>query len=162
MTLATERLERTQQAMERECRKFIKEAYGLELDIPVLINNRLSRALGRFIRKGDRAYKIEFAGILVNNATDEQIISVLKHECIHFALFKLGRAFRDGQSDFENELRKHGSDSTNCIHVKRKVNMNLYSCDCKVHQVRRKLTGLYSCKHCKGDLKYEGKKEVMA
>ncbi|MER2008825.1 MAG: SprT-like domain-containing protein [Psychrobacillus sp.] len=101
------------------CEYFVQNAYGVELDIPVLINNRLKRSLGRFIEKAGKAYRIEFSGMLLTNGTEEQIMSVLKHECIHYALFKLGRNHRDGQEDFENELLKYGSHSTNSLHVKR-------------------------------------------
>lgn len=101
------------------CEYFIKNAYGVELDIPVLINKRLKRSLGRYIEKGGKAYKIEFAGILLTNGNEDQIMSVIKHECIHYALHKLGRKHRDGQSDFENELIKYGSHSTNTLHIAR-------------------------------------------
>jgi SprT-like protein len=101
------------------CEYFVKNAYGVKLDVPVKINNRLKRTLGRFIEKRGEAYKIEFSGILLTNGTEDQIMSVLKHECIHYALFKLGRKHRDGQEDFENELIKYNSHSTNTLHVAR-------------------------------------------
>lgn len=101
------------------CEDFLKEAYGLELEIPVRINKRLRRSLGRFIEKRGEAYKIEFSAILITNGTADQMISVIVHECIHYALFKLGRNYKDGQEEFENELIKYGSHSTNTLQIAR-------------------------------------------
>lgn len=115
------KLFRTQNSLEDMCREFLIKEYGVSLTIPVKINNRLSRTLGRFvISAGGINNRIEFAGRLLKYGTDKQVISVLKHECIHYALYELKRDFKDGQKDFENELIKHNSDSTNMITIKGK------------------------------------------
>lgn len=114
-------IDRSVFSLEKRCKEFIRKEYNINLDIPVRINNRLSRSLGRFvITRGNIDNRIEFAGYLLKEGTDEQIISVLKHECIHYVLYQLGRDFKDGQKDFENELKRHGAGSTNSIRIKKK------------------------------------------
>lgn len=94
--------------------EFLHQEYGLELDIPVVRNNRLRSTLGAFVRvKNDDTGEyepdiIELSGKLIDYAADSVIIDVLKHECIHYALHAKGKRFRDGESDFENELKRLG------------------------------------------------------
>lgn len=163
MTTATKR-KFTQKELETMCKDFLKKAYGLELTVPVKINNRLSRSLGRFVynAREELPVSIEFAGFYLENGTEEQIISTIKHECIHYALFVLGKPHRDGNPYFENELRKHGSCSTNTQRVKRTFMVNVYTCDCNVFHRRRKLRGngmYHRCTICKSTLTYKGRTE---
>lgn len=55
---------------------------------PVIINNRLSRTLGRcfYQRHGSvwNPIKIEISRQLLDNATDESIKAVIAHECAHY------------------------------------------------------------------------------
>ena len=60
------------------------------LDVPVSINGRLTRAMGRvcyevisdiYVPK-----RIEFSRNLIENASDEDIIQVIKHEYVHYFL----------------------------------------------------------------------------
>lgn len=94
--------------------QFLRQEYGLTLDIPVVRNNRLRSTLGAFVRvKNDDSGEyepdiIELSGKLIDYAADSVIIDVLKHECIHYALHAKGKRFRDGESDFENELKRLG------------------------------------------------------
>ena len=61
------------------------------LDVPVSINGRLTRAMGRVIYEViNDIYvpkRIEFSRNLIENASDEDIIQVIKHEYVHFFLF---------------------------------------------------------------------------
>lgn len=109
---------RTLASLEKRCRNFLREAYNLDLNVPISINSDLSRILGRFIfTENNTNNRIEFSERLIKHGTEQQIISVLKHECIHLALYTLGRDYKDGQKEFESELVKHGSDSTSCIKI---------------------------------------------
>lgn len=60
------------------------------LDVPVSINGRLTRAMGRvcyevisdiYVPK-----RIEFSRNLIENASDEDILQVIKHEYVHYFL----------------------------------------------------------------------------
>lgn len=64
----------------------------ISLDVPVEINGRLTRAMGRvkYIVASEDVYlpeKIEFARNLLENASDEDILQVIKHEYVHYFLF---------------------------------------------------------------------------
>lgn len=95
------------------CVDLAKEHWGVELNVPVSINNRLTRALGRFkhTREINREQKIEFAGILLKDYPLEEIKSVITHELTHYVLFNKGEPYKDGHPHFENELKRVGAGS---------------------------------------------------
>lgn len=79
-------IERVKNELEKLC-----AADHITLDVPVEINGRLTRAMGRvkFIVANVDVYlptKIEFARNLVENASDEDILQVIKHEYVHYFL----------------------------------------------------------------------------
>lgn len=88
-------------------RQFLRDEYGLALEIPIKRNNRLRSTLGAFVheRKKKSLY-IELSGVLFEYADDSVIVDVLKHECIHYALYELDRGYIDGNSEFEGELKR--------------------------------------------------------
>lgn len=91
---------------------FLRENYNETLHIPVKRNNRLRSSYGRFILKNNKAYCIDLAGRLLDYGAEEVIINILKHECIHYALFMKQQPYRDGSPVFEAELKKHGAPET--------------------------------------------------
>ena len=97
---------------------FLERNYNVTLEIPITQNNRLTRSLGRYIHTiAGEPKGIQLSGRLLRYGTNNVIIDVLKHELIHYALHILGKPYKDGQPYFENELRKHGSPSTNTKRV---------------------------------------------
>lgn len=93
-------------------KKFLKEHYGLDMDINIVENKRLKRSYGRFVirinrRTNNETLKIDLCPITVKYATIDTLTDTVKHECIHYALYKLCRGYKDGCEDFENELKKH-------------------------------------------------------
>jgi hypothetical protein len=101
-------------------RKFLKETYGLELNIPININSRLSRALGRFRHypRTGQPLDIEISRSVIENHGEEATIDVLKHELVHYALFTLNKPFADGHPVFENELKRLGVSRTHTYQKK--------------------------------------------
>ena len=79
-------IERVKNELEKLC-----AADHLVLDVPVEINGRLTRAMGR-VKYNERSdgfmlpTKIEFARNLLQGASDEDILQVIKHEYVHFYL----------------------------------------------------------------------------
>lgn len=93
--------------------EFLKSSYGLNLNIPIKRNNRLSRAMGRYLATWDDVpVNIDIAGFMFDHGTREVIIDTAKHEATHYALHVLGKPNSDGDEYFENELRKNGVTST--------------------------------------------------
>lgn len=63
------------------------------IDVPVTINGRLTRTLGRvkYLGLGGDTYmakSIEFSKALLDSATDNDIINVIKHEYVHYYLIE--------------------------------------------------------------------------
>lgn len=132
------------------CKKFLKEEFDLNLDIPVKINARLSKTLGFFTHYSGRgrAVELNFSKKLFEVYSMEDIIGVLKHECTHYALYELGKPFHDGDEYFENYLKKVGASSTGTIRAKHP--MHTWECDtCSNKYVKHKKMN-YSNSYCSG------------
>lgn len=144
---------------------FVKSNYGVDLIIPIEINPKLTRALGRFIHKRTTEpglkipVKIDLAKDLITYYKKEEIIDVLKHELIHYSLYMLDKPYRDRHPYFENELKKHQSHSTDTM--VRKGPSHQYHCTgCgKELYTPKKLKdpNKYHSKCCKTKIKYSGK-----
>lgn len=154
-----------QKKLENEARKFLMDAYGIELKIPVEINSRLKSTFGRFsyMKSRKQSIKIEMSKTYIENQDWQIIKETLFHECIHHACYELGKPHRDGDSYFEAELRKHGSHSTGTIRYRGKVVQ--YGCPkCKQVFTKKKRyprNGLgYRCGSCKEQIEFLGEKVV--
>ena len=67
----------------------LREADGLPaITVPVTINKRLTRTLGRvkFMRGINEPISIEFSNLLLTTGTDADIINTIKHEYVHYFL----------------------------------------------------------------------------
>lgn len=154
-----------QRKLANEARKFIFEAYGIKLDVPVEINARLKSVYGKFKynRQTGKPVKIEIGKNYIEHQGWETIRETLIHECIHYSLFVLGKPFDDGDDVFEAELRKHGSHSTGTVKYRGKVVE--YGCP-KCNAIFRKKKRYprngagYQCGTCKVDIKFLGEKIV--
>ncbi|WIG31200.1 SprT-like domain-containing protein [Bacillus pumilus] len=96
-----------------EAERFLAENYDMKLGIPIKRNNRLRNTLGWFQHSDrDGALDIEINGKLMDYASRTEVIDVLRHELIHYALYSTGRSYQDGCVEFEDELKKHVVSST--------------------------------------------------
>lgn len=99
-------------------RQFLRDEYGMALEIPVKRNNRLRTSMGRFVETYDEDLgehtpnRIELSGITLEYGADTAIIDVLKHELVHYALCVKDEPNDDGHPHFEAELRRLGISST--------------------------------------------------
>lgn len=155
----------TEAGLRQYAKNWLKETYNLELEIPIYINNRLSRMLGYFKRERDKPHSISIARRLIDYYGKEVTLDVLKHELIHYACYLLGKPFGDGDWYFENELKKHGVSRTRTYKFKGMA--HVYSCQScgKVTSERSRKIGenqlsYYYSRCCHAPLKYEGKKEI--
>lgn len=150
----------------KEAKKFLQDAYGLSLECPVLVNGRLKRSNGRFVYQPStkRPMKIEIAKDYIQYHDWGLVIETLKHECIHYALFMLGKPFKDGHPLFESEIEKHGSHSTGVVKFKGKV--VVYACpSCKYEWKRKRKYPRngegYICKNCDMQIQYMGERIIL-
>ncbi|WP_051271112.1 SprT-like domain-containing protein [Shimazuella kribbensis] len=107
---------------------FLQEGYELYLNIPIQLNGRLSRTLGRAVfRKkqyeGTKAVRIELSKKLIFNYTEVELIDVLKHELVHYACFMIEKPYDDGVPYFEKELKKLGVVKTGVMKLKGKTHV---------------------------------------
>ena len=103
--------------------EFSKIEYGNDFDIEIEVNNRLKKSLANFryftnlTDNFDYGHKIQIQGrffnacLLDKEKGSENLLAVLRHELIHYNLYKLKKQFKDGQKDFEIELTKNNAPS---------------------------------------------------
>ncbi|UGO50948.1 SprT-like domain-containing protein spartan [Bacillus phage vB_BanS_Nate] len=158
----------TETQLARYANKFLMENYGMRLTVPLKLNGRLSKTLGWFVsnRKTKKPVAVHLNKKFVQNNDEDIILNVLKHELVHFALFMQGKPHSDGQTYFENELKRKGIVSQSTIN-QYTVNSvkQVYRCkSCNfMHKKTRKFSNVsrYQCR-CGGALEYIGKRVVAS
>lgn len=148
--------------LEQYANHFLLTTYNMPLAIPIVRNNRLRTSLGRFLynRKGE-AVQIELAGFLLDQGVLPVIHDVLKHECIHYALFMQGLPHQDGSSVFEKELQRYSVSRTHTLKVGSVTEYMCMSCHKKGETKNNRLIKsphLYRTVCCNGKLKIMGEK----
>lgn len=137
--------------------QFLKSTYNLELSIPIRVSGRMTAKLGAFVLRGNKPYEIVLSKNLIENYSMDTIVDVLKHECVHYALYSLGKPFKDGQDEFENELKRLKISSTYTYSYKGII--HVYKCsNCNI-VFHRKIKGYekrYKCGRCRKKFKYLG------
>src|SRR5574344_1329083 len=147
---------------------FLSENFdGMQLEVPIKINSRLTRALGRFkhYKAPKKPVVIELSKNMIEYYELEEILDVLKHELVHYALYMQGKRYKDGQYCFESKLKELGITRTGVYDCKGKV--EVYACDCGTYEYTRKLHkhkqyqgANYTCRQCKKHLRYIGQQIV--
>lgn len=136
-------------------REFLDKEFGLTLDIPIFINNRMKSMLGVFKHKRYEATQIEISREFIDTHPREAVIDVLKHELVHYALFILKKPYRDGDKYFKDTLDRLGISRTRTYETKGKFHKYICNCEGKVFHRKRKLQQGSHCTSCK-TLKYVG------
>ena len=129
---------------------FTLTEYNVELTIPIVINSRLSRSLGRFRSfKNGNALDIQLSKQLLTYHPEEVVIDVLKHELTHYSLFELGLPHKDSNYTFINACKSRNICLTKTY--KSKIVL-IYGCEdgCQLKRSRRMQTSKWVCtKHNK-------------
>jgi SprT-like protein len=135
-------------------REFLDREFGLELDIPIFINPRMKSMFGCFRTKKGEAWQIDMSKEFMDTHPREHVIDVLKHECIHYALFTLKKPYSDKDKYFKDTCDRLGVKRTR--HYRALGKFHEYTCNCgkKFHR-KRKLSEGSHCQVCK-TLKYVG------
>ena len=110
------------------CKKYFDFDFD-KLNIPVEINGRLSRSLGRMVYSltKNKPVSLQFSKKLLDGSYKiETVESVIKHEVTHLVLFCRNEPFGDGCSNFERTLKEIGGTSTKTI-----MNNKVYTAKCK-------------------------------
>lgn len=148
--------------IENFCRSFLAENYGIELAIPVVLNPRLTRTLGSFIHnsKTKTPIELEFSKKFMEKAEVDSKIKIIKHECIHYALFVQEKPYKDGEALFEEELVKHNSVATDTLSFITERNVRVYSCACQEHIFQQTISAKI-CTKCRQRLVYSGRRKQL-
>lgn len=168
----------TQYQLEMYAKKFLKDNYNLEMEIPLELNGRMSKTLGWFrytqYRDGRKiANRIQLNKHFVENNDPITVVDVLRHELVHYALFMLGKPNSDGHPVFENELKRLGivsQDTINKYEIKSKPKrVTIYECVNCGHEYKRSRALPHDGKYhscgitgCNGDLINKGRRMVAS
>lgn len=159
----TDTMKMSHAEIESYAKRFLKDNYNLKLTIPITINSRLSSTLAALVLMGKsnpKLIRIEFSKKYLIHGELDDIISTIKYESIHYALFTLGKPYKDGTTLFESELVKHGSNSTETSDLSYERNVRVYRCNCNEHIFLRTITSKY-CTRCNADLRYVGRRKQL-
>ena len=100
---------------------FLYETYGMKLTIPIRMNGRLKRAIGRFTYEyrngrwvsGPIELSKEQISWAMLDDNMEFILDVVRHELVHYVFNERGiDQFSDGSAKFEAELQRVNAMST--------------------------------------------------
>ncbi|CAD2074330.1 hypothetical protein GCM10007275_05740 [Jeotgalicoccus coquinae] len=145
--------------------KFLRENFGLRLEIPVRISKRMKSKLGAFQIKiqGRKvvSQEIVMSHTFIVNNTEETVLDVLRHECVHYALYTLNKPYRDSDREFIETLERLGISKTRTY--KYKGQSYLYECKKCSYQFTKRVKGYnkrYICRHCRGKFLYKGAVET--
>lgn len=143
----------------KKTRNFLEREYGIELSVPILINNRLDTTYGnvKFYTDLEGNIKgvdcIEFhPGILKSNRY-HVINNLIKHEAIHYALLVQNKGYGEDDEDFVNELIRHNVDSCDLKLKKRFYLCKCIKCKSLLDVSRRKVNFKKKCDKCKSKTK---------
>jgi SprT-like family. len=104
----------TELELNKLAKHFAKVCFGLELNIPVELNGRLSICLGYFQynNKSKLPIKIVISKEVNEHYKPTSTLDTLLHEITHWACFVRNKPYSDGDDFFESELKRIGASST--------------------------------------------------
>lgn len=112
--------------MEIYAQNFLKENFNMSIEIPIVIDGRLTRTGGSYHHTIKKPIMIKVSerfmyGALLDNEGVEAILDVLKHELVHYALHMQGKDYNDGQKEFEETLAKLNIGSSGATASKKRL-----------------------------------------
>ncbi len=153
----------TQEELKYYAHEFLMGKFNIELNIPIRISKRMTSKLGAFRLKyiqGNRQ-KVDMEIIMSHNFiahnTEQVILDVLYHECVHYALFIKGQPYKDSDPEFVETLNRLGVSQTRTHQFKGR--RHLYECRKCRYQFSRNMKGYekrYVCRKCRGRFSYVG------
>lgn len=108
---------------------FLMKNFNMELKIPIKMNGRLTRTMGRYLARNyfgnvipksielSKTYLV--AALIVGDL--EEIYDTLKHELVHYALSVQGKNYSDGDYDFEKKLYELNISSSGSTPVRKRL-----------------------------------------
>lgn len=107
----------TLEKIQEQC-KAVCNQLGVELDVPVTLNKRLTLTLGRVIngyRDGEyNPISVEFSEEFLNYSTDETVYSVIQHEMVHYYITKTTHEHHGHDALFKEVCARIGCKNDGC------------------------------------------------
>lgn len=151
----------------KEAAEFLHKNFDIELNVPVVISKRMKRSFGLFRyevnrrRNTKKPIDIRMSYEFMKHRSTDEILDVLFHECVHYALFTKGLPHRDGDATFKRTVDRLGISRTRTYKFKGYAYQ--YTCkDCGM-QTKRRMKGYekrYICGRCRGRFTFDGKVAV--
>ena len=120
-------------------KKFLREQYDLDFNLPILINGRYKNKLA-CLRCSRNYYLNDLKAVSISMSKqfiiashfdsnikrrNEIITKIFQHELIHYACFMNGWEYRDGTPTFERELSRLNVPSSGSTSMKKNVSANM-------------------------------------
>lgn len=144
--------------------EFLQANFGMNLEIPITLNGRLTRSLGRFRHSSTgRSVGIEISKLACVNALmaedKTELFGILKHECVHYALFEKNLPFFDEDKHFIETCQALDVPLTGIINLAKPT--HIYECEAghKIGRSRKFDEKKYNCE-CGAKLKYLGQELI--
>lgn len=96
----------------KEVKEICVEA-GCKISMPININGRLTRTLGRVMYSNKYASRMEFSKAFIENSTDDSIRQTILHECAHYIAW-----YRTGERHGHDSLFKQICAEIGCVEDK--------------------------------------------
>ena len=141
--------------------QFCSKNFNINLMIPIRISSRMKNKLGAFVVKTKNrkiiSEEIVISKSFVDNNSKAVILDVLYHECVHYALYKLGLPYKDQDQYFKDTLKELGIRKSRSYTYKGIE--HIYFCPTCRYQFTKRMKGYekrYICRTCHSKFKYVG------
>lgn len=144
--------------------EFLHQTYGIDSCPIIEIDNRLNDCLAKLetyqTEDGKDSVRVVVSKRVVDYYTMKEQMDIIKHELVHYALALKGKGYKDGDSDFENELDRLNIPHQDQVQLRGKV--HIYSCnyehdEIELHRtVKRTNVENRICPICKHPMKWKG------
>ena len=145
--------------------KFLTKNYGLTLKVPLTLNGRLTRAMGRVAANHGSPQYIEIAKVACVDALIKEdntmLYGVLYHECIHYAHMIKGIPSYDDDPEFIEACNRLGAPLSGNLGILTLV--HVYQCENKhplMSKTKRRNIHRLQCGACGGSIKYVGEEVI--
>lgn len=147
---------------------FLQDTYGID-EVPLVlisqyITDQLAQTKYEVVEKDgqQQAYvTIIISSRLMDYYSFQERWSIIKHELVHYAMFVMGKEYKDGEEGFEKELKRLNIPSTQDIELRGKV--NIFTCNCNPryeiemhHMIKNLPKKKRLCPSCNGSMKWKG------
>ncbi|KKK35378.1 hypothetical protein WN59_00650 [Salinicoccus sediminis] len=147
--------------LKRHADEFLERNFDMPLGVPLRISSRMKSRLGAFqvkyIRGGDVKTEIVMSHEFIVHNSEEAILDVLYHECVHYALYTQDKPYRDSDALFISTLDRLGISRTRTYAYKGRS--HLYECRRCRYRFSKNIKGYekrYICRKCRGKFSYVG------